>query len=269
MSRPPLVFALAAFAGVAVVQDGWAQDSRADARIRVLAYREDAVYSLHGFIGYQVDLEFEREERFVGLSAGDMQGLTFAAQENHLFLKPKAAGVRTNVTVLTNRHVYHLDYASTPAAAADRGDMLYAVRFTYAPPPAPPGPSPDQRLDSARVDPAGSKNFDYWYCGRASLQPLSAWDDGVRTFLRFGPRTELPALFVRNDDGSESLLNFNVQEDEVVIHRIAKRLIVRRGRLAGCIVNHAFVGSGQRLESGTVAPDVQRLTRGSADEVAR
>jgi type IV secretion system protein VirB9 len=35
---------------------------------------------------------------------------------------------------------------------------------------------------------------------------------------------------------------------------------VRRGRLAGCIVNQAFAGSGERLESGTVAPTVERVT---------
>ena len=42
------------------------------------------------------------------------------------------------------------------------------------------------------------------------------------------------------------------------IHRVAARFIVRRGRLAGCIVNKGFVGSGERLKSGTIAPDVTR-----------
>ena len=47
-------------------------------------------------------------------------------------------------------------------------------------------------------------------------------------------------------------------EGDVVIHRVAHRLIVRRGRLAGCIVNQAYQGGGQRLESGTISPEVQR-----------
>ena len=38
----------------------------------------------------------------------------------------------------------------------------------------------------------------------------------------------------------------------------AARFIVRRGRLTGCIVNKGFVGSGDRLKSGTLAPDVTR-----------
>ena len=71
-------------------------------------------------------------------------------------------------------------------------------------------------------------------------------------------RSELPALFVRNDDGSESLLNFSIEDGDVLIHRVAARFIVRRGRLTGCIVNKGFAGSGDRLKSGTVAPDVTR-----------
>jgi type IV secretion system protein VirB9 len=54
------------------------------------------------------------------------------------------------------------------------------------------------------------------------------------------------------------LLNFSIDQGDVLIHRVAPRFIVRRGRLTGCIVNKGFVGSGDRLESGTVAPDVTR-----------
>ena len=91
---------------------------------------------------------------------------------------------------------------------------------------------------------------------------MSAFDDGVKTRIKFGARSELPAIFVKNDDKSESLINFNIERDEVVIHRVAKQFIVRRGQLVGCIVNKAFDGGGLRLESGTVSPEVQRQTRG-------
>jgi type IV secretion system protein VirB9 len=45
------------------------------------------------------------------------------------------------------------------------------------------------------------------------------------------------------------------------VHRVSRRFIVRRGRLEGCIVNEAFTGGGERLESGTVAPAVERVTK--------
>jgi type IV secretion system protein VirB9 len=72
----------------------------------------------------------------------------------------------------------------------------------------------------------------------------------------------MPAIFVQNEDGSESLLNFNVQSGEVIIHRVANRFVLRRGKLQGCVVNRSLTGSGHELQSGTVAPDVERATRG-------
>jgi type IV secretion system protein VirB9 len=68
----------------------------------------------------------------------------------------------------------------------------------------------------------------------------------------------MPAIFVRNEDGSESLINFSMDAGDVVIHRLAPRLILRRGRLTGCIVNAGFSGAGLRLESGTVSSQVER-----------
>src|SRR6185437_4238099 len=87
--------------------------SETDTRIRVMAYSGDKVYRLVGYVGYQIDLEFEPEETFVGLGAGDIEGVSFAAEGNHLFLKPKAAKVSTNLTVLTTRREYQFDYTAS------------------------------------------------------------------------------------------------------------------------------------------------------------
>jgi type IV secretion system protein VirB9 len=238
-----------------------------DARIRTAAYRDDEVYRIHGFVGFQIDLEFERGETFVGLAAGDIEGMSFVAQDNHLFLKPRVPSVGTNLTVLTSRREYHFYYSAT-AARPDQADpdLVYAVRFEY------PAPTPskaqtareavEERLDRAPA--ARVQNADYWYCGAPALKPTAASDDGVHTRLRFAAQAELPAVFVRNDDGSESLLNFDVESGELVIHRVARRFVVRRGALTGCIVNKGFTGSGERLESGTVSPAVQRVRKGAA-----
>lgn len=237
-----------------------------DPRIRTAAYRDDEVYRIHGFVGFQIDLQFERGETFIGLAAGDIEGLSFVAQDNHLFLKPRVASIGTNLAVLTSRREYHLYYSAT-AARPDQADpdLIYAVRFEYA--PDAPAKSEvarqavEERLDRAPASRA--QNLDYWYCGSPSLRPVAASDDGVHTRLRFAPQAELPALFVRNEDGSESLLNFDVEGAEVVIHRIARRFIVRRGALTGCIVNRGYTGTGDRLDSGTVSPAVERVRKGA------
>lgn len=257
--------------GVGSAASAGTVDSGTDNRLRSVVYSSDEVYRLRGYAGYQIDLEFERGEIFIGLGAGDVEALAFVAQDNHLFVKPKATNVHTNLTVLTTRRSYHFDY-SADATPPDPGhrDVIYVLRFVYmkvAAPEAEGTTSPDSAL--AQAPAARPHNTDYWYCGRPALQPTAAWDDGVHTHLQFNAHGELPALFVRNDDGSESLLNFNVEHSEIVIHRVARQFVLRRGALTGCIVNKGYNGSGEALNSGTVAPEVRRTTREVHDGVVR
>jgi type IV secretion system protein VirB9 len=239
-----------------------------DSRIRVAPYSAEEVYRLYGYVGYQIDIQFGRDESFIGLAAGDIDGISFQAKGNHLFLKPRVARVDTNLTVLTSRHRYEFDYSVLPGPPDPAlGEVIFALRFTY----------PENRQQSAaavadkeiagalaRVTHERRRNYDYWYCGRPELKPTAAWDDGVRTWIQFGARAELPAIFVENADHTESLVNFSVSQGDIVVQRIAHRFVLRRGRLAGCIVNQAFTGGGERLTSHTVSPAVERVTRGAA-----
>jgi type IV secretion system protein VirB9 len=237
-----------------------------DSRIRVTAYDREQVYRLRGVVGYLIDLEFEAGETFVGLGAGDIEGLSYVGQDNHLFLKPKAAKVATNLTVLTNRRHYHFDYSAAPQhPGAGDPNVMFAVRFTY---PILPGQSAQdaaaRRLESdlSAASAARRQNSDYWYCGDPALRPVLASDDGVHTRLRFAANADLPAIFVRSDDDAESLLNYSMENGDVIIHRIARRFVLRRGKVVGCIVNRGFAGAGHRLDSGTVAPQVERRLQG-------
>ena len=243
----------------------WAETTPAkgtvDTRIRVAVYDGDEVYKLRGFVGYQIDFEFEPGEAFVGLGAGDIEGLSFVGQENHLFLKPKAAKVATNLTVLTSRRHYHFDYTALSRRPAPDDDVIYAVRFSYAGSAAKSAAETAAQRVNSQLDSASMtrpRNVDYWYCGENSIRPIAASDDGVHTRLTFSANADLPAIFVRNQDDSESLLNFSLDAGDVIVHRVAQQFILRRGRLTGCIVNRNYVGGGKRLESGTVAPDVER-----------
>ena len=238
-----------------------------DSRIRAAAYDSEQVYKVFGYVGYQIDFEFESGETFVGLGAGDIEGLSYAGQDHHLFLKPRAARVATNLTLLTNRRRYQIEYAAAPRRSNSEDlDVIFVLRFTY--PPAVAQTAAEQaakRIDTALVDASAKRprNIDYWYCGSPYLRPVAASDDGIHTRLRFAANADLPAIFVRNADGAESLLNFSMDAGDVIVHRVAQQFILRRGKLTGCIANRGFVGGGLRLESGTVAPDVQRQVPGA------
>ncbi len=227
-----------------------------DSRVRTAMYDSDEVYRIQGYVGFEIDLQFEAGESFVGIGSGDIEALSFVSQDNHLFIKPKATKVSTNLTVLTTRRPYQILYtASNVRPKSGDPDVIFAVRFTY--PPSRGGAVSD-RL-GRMLEQTHPQNTDYWYCGSPSIMPVAASDDGIHTRLRFAAKSEQPAIFALNEDGSESLLNFSMEGDDVVIHRVARQLIVRRGKLAGRIVNKGFSGSGHRLHSGTVSPGVKRV----------
>jgi type IV secretion system protein VirB9 len=246
----------------------------ADVRLRDVLYDANEVYRLPAYAGYQTDIEFALGERVLGLGAGDLQGLSFSAQGNHLFIKPRAVAVHTNITVLTNRRVYHFDYVTVAHAPdASHADLLYALRFLYPPPLSVPPPAVPAAASAARVRALLAaaatqrpRNEDYWYCGARPLQPLAAWDDGIQTHLRFSRRRDMPALFLRNEDGSESLLNFHVEHDEVIVHRVVQRLILRRGALVGCVVNRSYGRQAGASASATISPQVRRDLQDDGDD---
>jgi len=231
-----------------------------DSRIRSIPYSADEVYRLMGFVGYQTDLEFEPGESFLGLGAGGIEGISFVAQDNHLFLKPKAAKVGTNLTILTSRRVYHIDYAASSHPPDATEAVTYVLRFIY--PPVVKNEADITTKTLVHAEAARPRNIDYWFCGSPSLQPVAASDDGVHTRLTFAAKAEQPAIFILNEDGTESLLNFSMEEGDVIVHRVARRLILRRGNLAGCVVNKGYVGGGDRLKSNTVSDQVEREVRG-------
>jgi len=146
----------------------------------------------------------------VGLAAGDIEGISFVAEANHLFVKPRAATVGTNLTILTTHHTYQFDYSASARRPDATTEVIYALRFTYASARAKEGETV-RRPSKKALEASRPRNIDYWYCGKSRDQAIAASDDGVHTRLRFAAHAEQPAIFVRNDDGTESLLNFSME----------------------------------------------------------
>jgi type IV secretion system protein VirB9 len=241
------------------------QRGAADGRIRVAPYRPDEVYRLYGYVGYALELVFEEGETFAGNGGGDLEALTFGHFSNHLIIKPRAPSVGTNLVIYTTKRAYRIDYSATAKKPDPRIDpIMYAVQFSY---PVEKSDKPDPEEVKRALDREAAlrpKNLDYWFCGSADLRPVAASDDGVRTRLTFGAKAEMPAIFLANSDGTESLLNFSVENGDVLIQRVAPRFVLRRGKLTGCVVNKSFSGGGERLESGTLAAGVERERKGNA-----
>jgi type IV secretion system protein VirB9 len=240
-----------------------AADGTPDARLRIVEFRPNVVLPLIGFVGYHIHLQFAPDERFLSLGAGDSAILDVGAEANHLLLKPKQPTAGTNLTILTNRRVYFIDFRAL-ARQPQPAEAVYSVEFRYPEPSvASARDGTNATLAASLAAPTPVVNRDYWFCGDPTLRPALASDDGIQIRLTFPPRAELPAIYARAPDGAETLVNTHVENDAVVVHRLAERLVLRRGGLVGCVVNHAFNTLARRAAGGTVRQTIERTTRES------
>jgi type IV secretion system protein VirB9 len=261
-----IILALALFfvAGV-ILAETLPKPGRIDPRVREVVYNEDDVIRLIGYEGYQTHLKLGEGEEFVGVGAGDTGGLDITAEGRDTWIKPKASLVRTNFDLKTNKRVYHFDYHAHRGLPKNRNTMVYSIKFRY------PDEEIKQRSTLYAQDQLKrklnakwvSKNRNYWYCGDDSMKPVEVSDNGMQTRITFNAYAEFPAIYVENEDQTEALINFHIDPEngDVVVHRIAHRLVLRRGDLVGCIENRHFQGGGKRTASGTVSQEVVRETK--------
>jgi type IV secretion system protein VirB9 len=229
----------------------------ADGRLRSVPYDEGTVLGLTAFLGYHVHFEFAPDEHFVNLGGGDLSAVEVGAEGNHLLLKPRAATAGTNLTIITDRRVYFIDYRAL-ARAPHPDEAVYSVRYRYPPAPVPTQETGERRAGGRIEAPPGTMYRDYWYGGDPTLRPEVAFDDGLQLKLRFPAQASLPAIYAVSDDGTESLVNTHVEDDWVVVHHLASRFVLRRGAARGCVVDRNLRAAARRAASGTIDPATER-----------
>jgi len=208
-----------------------------DPRVRVVGYDPLQVVSLEGVLGYQTMIEFEPGERIENVAIGDSLGWQVAPNRkaNLLFVKPMSRVKTTNMTVVTNlrRYAFELSVRPGPARA---GAAIYSLRFDYPPPArpiaqAPPPPAPEPPRDV---------NHAYSWEGGATNLPLRVFDDGHSTYFRFADETSLPAIFAIEADQSEAAVNAASRDGYLVVERLARAFVLRRGKDETRIINDGF-----------------------------
>lgn len=248
----------------------------ADPRFKPVVYNENSVVTITAHYGYHTDITFAPDEVVLdrGVALGDSNAWEVGPAANHLFVKPKAEEGQTGMTVITSRgrtYTFLLQVApKRPTKAKVNTDLFMRVIFKYpADEAAALAAKKKSDAEVAADNLANAKrevrNIEYMACGDDDVNPDTVFDDGRFTYMRYVGNRELPSIFVSNDDGSESLVNSHVAPNEpetVIVQRIAKRFIFRRGKTVGCIVNKGFDPRGTGTLSGTIDPGVVRIIKG-------
>ena len=161
----------------------------------------------------------------------------------HLAMKPQAAGIETNLTIYTTKHIYHMLLRS-------RGHAMQEVEFYYpdelttamkeadsaakAQPGSaadPPGDDSGNVVQVANVDPA-QLNFAYTVAGaNVPWKPIRAFDDGTHVYIQMPPAmksSEAPALLVNAGSGTQ-MVNYRVKGNYYVVDRLLTDAILVSG----------------------------------------
>lgn len=184
-----------------------------DPRIQTVLFDPDQVVLLRVPTGYQLTLELAPDERIENVAVGDSGAwqVTPNKRGDRLFIKPVQGGVTTNMTVVTDAHAYLFELS--PGSV---GDAAFTVRFRYPPPPAPAQP------DTPAIA-AGR----YKLSGDASIRPDAISDDGNKTYIMWRADQTLPAVFVIDRDGKETLADGAMRDGRYVLDTVNNKIVFR------------------------------------------
>lgn len=256
-----------------------------DSRVRMVDYNEHQVYRLTGVFRSATQVVFGNGEEIVSAALGDTISWEIAPAENMLFLKPKDDAGPTNLIVVTKRgsnvRTYQFALNARGGAITQNSDTVFQVRFRYPQEEAAiqaANAAKAQFAEALKVEASvvkmaldaaasqGARNLNYSVAGPLDLEPSEVTDNGQFTLMRFPRNQPIPSIFVVNEDGSEAIVPYDVRDDFVVIHQLARQFRLRRGTSLLCIWNNAFDRYGLDISSGTASPDIEKvIERGNHD----
>jgi len=218
-----------------------------DPRLVSRLFDADAVVRIEGKPNVETTIRFGDNELIENVAIGDSNGwqVTPNKRANLLFVKPLNPKAATNMTVVTSDHTYFFDLVVSPKD----GKPVYELAFTY-PKEAKPAPvqaataeQPNATEIAAASNPlaivdTAQLNFAWAGSGDRKLLPTRIYDDGSATYLAWPAGTPVPAILVKDKQGTEGPVNYAVRGDVIVVENVPREIILRSGKQMATIDNN-------------------------------
>lgn len=236
-----------------------------DSRLVEVFYNADEVVRIEGRTNVQATIQFGETERIENVAIGDSSTwqITPNKRANLLFVKPLAPRGSTNMTVITDKRTYLFDLVANPKAKA-----LYVLRFTYPDEPeeveepvlAELGEprSPNAVELAAATDPYAVTdpaliNYEWATKGSPALLPSQAYDDGEATFLVWEAGRPVPAILIKDHEGTEGPVNYAVRGDMIVVDGVPREIVLRSGEDVATLTNKGPIRSTKTSSNTALA----------------
>lgn len=213
-------------------------------KFRSYIYNPNEVYRYLGHYLFQGFIEFENDESISTITMGDPSQWLFEHLGNRLFLKPVGEdSSQTNMTVITNKKIYHFELTAKEAKGIDDKDLIFVAKFVY----------PDEKdknilkfpkaitSDIPDLTNLNIYNFNYQYTGSPAIAPIKVFDNGEFTYFQFARiNAEIPAIFGVDSSGFESLVNYRMAGDYIIIEKVGSQFTLRSGDDIVCVYNSSL-----------------------------
>ncbi len=251
-----------------------------DGRIRFVDYQPYNITRVVGSLRSSVQIEFAADEEIAHVALGNTVAWEVAPAGNILFLKPRENQPVTNISVITTRRdgstrSYQMELTVRDGPVAAGQDTYFYVKYRY-----PADEAERRRQDAAAYAQAaqagqadqvlalheqhGPRNWRYAAQGSTALEPQAVYDNGKITTFAFSANQEMPAIYMENSDGTESLVPKSVDGELVLVHAISRKFILRRGGDVLCVFNEAYDPAGINPDTNTTSPSVERVVKSQA-----
>lgn len=222
-----------------------ANDAMLLGALHEFSFTDGSLYAVQTSPQRITDIALEAGETLLSVSAGDTTRWVVGDAKSgagrmlqtHVLVKPAATGLATNLVIMTDRRVYHVELKSVS------GPSMSAVSWRYGDDLIIKDVGTDQKpRDKKSADlmpalvvsgvPADQLNFKYKISGdKPDWRPLRAFDDGRRVFIQMPENigtTDAPPLFVMGENGP-SLVNYRVRGQYYIVDRLFDRAELRLG----------------------------------------
>ncbi|MEB3047391.1 P-type conjugative transfer protein VirB9 [Rhizobium mulingense] len=252
-----------------------------DSRIRFVDYQPYNITKIVGTLRSSVQVEFAADEEIAHVALGNSVAWEVAPAGNILFLKPRENQPVTNISVVTTRRdgstrSYQMELTVRDGSVEAGHNTYFYVKYRY-----PADEAKLRRQEAAATAQAaeawqadrvlalheayGPRNWRYSAQGSQALEPQAVYDNGKVTTFAFVGNQEMPAMYMENSDGTESLVPKSVDGNLVLVHAISRKFILRRGGDVLCVFNEAYDHVGINPETDTTSPSVERVVKTSPD----
>ncbi len=230
-----------------------------DSRVKAVVYNDKDVVEIDAVLGIATHIVLEEDETVVTHAFGDSESYDFEAEQNHIFVKPKAEGADTNLVVVTGKRSYKFKLVFK---ADTREGATYELLFRHLDTKAKETRAASEKIEIERgFQKVVARNLDYTMSGDLDIAPVNAWDDGRATFFKFQGNVDLPAIYAVDADGAESVVaraTAGSTNDIAVMPKVSPKWMIRLGDRALAIFNESYDATGVATATGTASPFVTR-----------